>query len=248
MCKEFYFCVPGCEETEGDDMSALERTVQKVQRCGSFSTLVLLHANLLPDDSIPVGKLRTLPIDTRWDRGREPPEWLLNATSCKDSLLPFNSVLLTSAEVLQTGWLGRRPNAENTYSGVLASFFQAVGLYKKEDFAGSLQVLEAIPRSFCGRELQGCVLWLTGLDLAKLGKPHTALLKLEAAVKACKACLPAVFNIACIFHQTDLLTAELECLALLAAVSIIAIGFFESFRLRVVGCNVLWQTNLVMLP
>ncbi|XP_063612881.1 uncharacterized protein LOC134786278 isoform X1 [Penaeus indicus] len=204
-----------CEEIEGEDMNALFEARHERRKCAAFTTLALLHANLLPDDSIPLEKLRTLPLDSKWDGGLTIPAGMLDI--CKDSLFPLNNFLLLSAEVLKCGWQGRRAGAGNTYIGVLGSFLQAVGLYRKEDFTGSLQVLEAIPRHLCGSELEGCVLWLTGLGLAKLGKPHTALLKLEAAVKACEACLPAVFNISCIFHQTDMVTAELECLALLAA-------------------------------
>lgn len=222
----FFPFVPGCEEIEGEDLNALFEARHEHRKCASFITLVLLHANLLPDDSIPLEKLRTLPLDSKWDGGSTIPAWMLDLP-CKDSLFPLNAFLLMSAEVQQCGWQGTRSGAGNTYLGVLGSFLQAVGLYRKEDFTGSLQVLEAIPRSLCGSELEGCVLWLTGLGLAKLGKPHTALLKLEAAVKACEACLPAVFNISCIFHQTDMVTAELECLALLAAVSIVVIGIFE---------------------
>lgn len=203
-----------CEEMEGDDMNALFHAQHERRKCGTFTTMVLLHANLLPDDSLPLEKLRTLPLDSKWDGLSSVPAWLVDY---KDSLLPFNSFLLLSAEVQQCGWLSRGSGAGNTYLGVLCSFLQAVGLYRKEDFTSSLRILETIPRSLCGTELEGCVLWLTGLGLAKLGKPHTAMLKFEAAVKACEACLPAVYNISRIFHQTDMVTAELECLALLAA-------------------------------
>lgn len=234
LCVRNVSFVPDCEEMEGDDMNALFHAQHERRKCGTFTTMVLLHANLLPDDSLPLEKLRTLPLDSKWDGLSSVPAWLVDY---KDSLLPFNSFLLLSAEVQQCGWLSRGSGAGNTYLGVLCSFLQAVGLYRKEDFTSSLRILETIPRSLCGTELEGCVLWLTGLGLAKLGKPHTAMLKFEAAVKACEACLPAVYNISRIFHQTDMVTAELECLALLAAVSIV-IGLVKGNWVRFLRCYV----------
>ncbi|XP_063612882.1 uncharacterized protein LOC134786278 isoform X2 [Penaeus indicus] len=107
-----------CEEIEGEDMNALFEARHERRKCAAFTTLALLHANLLPDDSIPLEKLRTLPLDSKWDGGLTIPAGMLDI--CKDSLFPLNNFLLLSAE-------GKEEKSESAVPNLQAAL---LGLYQ----------------------------------------------------------------------------------------------------------------------
>lgn len=193
------------------------KTLKKEWKCTALSTLFLLHANLFPDEcDISVLK-DSLTWNNGWLGDKTPPSWLLNATACTD-LTAFSSLLLVSAVMLKGDHI--HMGCEDSYVGSAFKFLRAVHLYKNGEFEGSINCLQSISSQKCGTDMQGWILWLTGVVLIRLEKPHTALLKLQAAVDKCEMCIPAVFNISQIFFRMDLGGAELETLSLLTVVSI----------------------------
>ncbi|XP_042218636.1 uncharacterized protein LOC121863831 isoform X2 [Homarus americanus] len=199
------------EDAGGLEFPDILKIVKCEWKCTAFSTLLLLHANLFPDEC----DLATLEESLTWKSGwfkKKPPLWLLNSTACTD-ILKVNSLLMKSAMVL--GGKVIDLESEDTYIGSTEKFLYANQLYKKGEFKASIECLHSISSQNCGADLQGWILWLTGLGLIKLGKSHTALLKLQAAVDKCQKCIPAIFNIAQIFSDMGLCTAELETLSLL---------------------------------
>ncbi|XP_071544837.1 uncharacterized protein [Panulirus ornatus] len=200
------------EDAKGLEFQDLVKLLKKEWMCTASSTLFLLYANLVPDDcDISVLK-DSLSWSNCWLPEEIPPSWLLNATASTD-LSAFSYLLLVSAIMRKGDHL--HVDCEDTYVGSTIKFLSGVNLYKKGEFEGSIKCLQTISSEKCGADVQGWILWLTGLILFKVGKPHTALLKLQAAVDKCERCIPAIFNISRIFFSMDLGSAELETLSLL---------------------------------
>nr|XP_045593975.1 uncharacterized protein LOC123755402 isoform X2 [Procambarus clarkii] len=196
------------------EFSSMLPMLKSEQKCSGLSTLFLLHANLLPTECDTAALKDSLGWTSNWFN-KTPPVWLLNASACGDDLATLNSLLFVSAMMLKGDV--NDMDFEDNYIGAAMKFLHAGQLYKNGDFEESLKCLQNIPLHKCGSDIQGWILWLMGLGLSKLEKPHTALLKLQAAVDKSEICIPAIFNIAQVFNTLDLYSAELETLSLLFA-------------------------------
>ncbi|XP_053636835.2 uncharacterized protein [Cherax quadricarinatus] len=202
------------EDGGSAEFSSLIHMLKCEWKCSAVSTLLLLRANLLPPGCDIVELRETLTWEKKWFN-TTTPVWLMDAAGCTEDVSALNGLLFYSAMML--GGDTVNVDFEGGYIGSTVKFLHGSQLYKKGNFEESLNCLHCIPQSECGADLQGWIFWLTGLCLLKLGKPHTALLKLQAAVDKSQKCVSAIYNIAQVFYSLDLCSAELETLSLLMA-------------------------------
>lgn len=184
-------------------------------KCGSTKVLFLLCANLMSADwGSSVLQTDVSEWGNDWLPGITTPTWLLDAIGSSGNILGFVTLLRVSASLLQVVTL---PNVEleESYLGMLTRFLHAASQYQLSEYSCSLDALQDISSVVCEERLQAWVSFLGGLCLAKIGKPHTALVKLQDAVDKSSACIAALFNIAQVFHNLGQPSAELEVLELL---------------------------------
>ncbi|KAK3862731.1 hypothetical protein Pcinc_031435 [Petrolisthes cinctipes] len=111
--------------------------------------------------------------------------------------------------------VGVHTNQDEDYASSMVYFLEANTLYQTGSYGVCLDTLSNINKQHCSAVLQGFVSWVTGLCLIRVGSPHTALVKLREAVDLSALCVPAVFNIAQVYHEQNKTRAELETLALI---------------------------------
>lgn len=187
-------------------------------KCGSTKVLFLLCANLMSTDwGSSVLQADVSEWRNDWLPGLTTPTWLLDATGSSGSILGFVTLLRVSASLLQVVALPK-VELEESYLGMLTVFLHAASQYQQSKYSYSLDSLQDISSVVCGERLEAWVSFLRGLCLAKIGKPHSALVKLQDAVDKSPACITALFNIAQVFHKSQP-NAELEVLELLVKVS-----------------------------
>lgn len=188
-------------------------------KCGAAQVLFLLCANLMPDDwGQPVLQAHVSGWACQWLPDMVPPAWLLDAIGSSGDLTDFITLLKVSASLLQ-GMPIPYIELEDSYLGALTRFLCGVSQYQQGEYSCSLDTLQKINYMACEGRIQAWVSHLGGLGLAKIEKPHTALVKLQDAVDRSPASIPALYNIAQVFHSLSQQRAELEVLDLLVKVS-----------------------------
>ncbi|MPC62232.1 hypothetical protein E2C01_056315 [Portunus trituberculatus] len=211
--------VPRMEDGGKMQLSELMNFLKLEWKCGATQVLFLLCANLMPEDwGQPVLQVDVSAWTQEWLPNVAPPPWLLNVLGSREDLTEFITLLRVSALLLQ-GVPISQTEWEVSYLGTLTRFLCAISQYQQGDYSRSLDTLQHISYVTCERKIQAWVLHLRGLDLAKLGKPHTALMKLQDAVDRSPASLPALYNMARIFQSLGEQKAELDVLDLLVKVS-----------------------------
>lgn len=188
-------------------------------KCGATKVLFLLCANLMPTDwGSSVLQADVSGWGSEWLPGTATPTWLLDAVGSTGYVSDFVTLLKVSASLLQVVPVPK-VELEHSYLGMLTRFLCAASQYRQCEYRCSLDTLLDINSVVCEERLQAWVSFLGGLCLAKIGKPHTALVKLQDAVDKSPASIAALFNIAQVFHSLGQLRAELEVLELLVKVS-----------------------------
>ncbi|KAK8401430.1 hypothetical protein O3P69_002893 [Scylla paramamosain] len=197
------------------EFSELINLLKLEWKCGAAQVLFLLCANLMPDDwGQPVLQADVSAWTWEWLPNVAPPPWLLDVLGSSEDLIEFITLLRVSALLLQGAPISQK-EWKDSYLGTLTRFLCAVSQYQQGDYSRSLDTLHNISYIACERRMQAWVLHLGGLGLANLGKPHTALMKLQDAVERSPASLPALYNIAQVFQSLGEQRAELEVLDLL---------------------------------
>lgn len=209
-------------------------------KCGATKVLFLLCANLMPTDwgsSVLQADVSGWAND--WLPAATTPKWLLDALGSTGNILDFITLLRVSASLLK-GVPVFSVEVEHSYLGMLSRFLLAASQYRQNEYTCSLGTLQNISSLVCEGRLQAWVSLLGGLCLAKLGRPHTALVKLQDAVDKSPDCIAALFNIAQVFHSLGQPRAELEVLELLVKVSGKCLGY-QSWVWTDVASGVDWM-------
>lgn len=186
---------------------------------GATKVLFLLCANLIPTQwGSSVLQADVSGWGREWLPDTPPPTWLLDAIGSRGDILGCVTLLRVSASLLQ-GVPAPKLELKHSYQGMVTRFLYAASQYQQSEYKCSLDTLQDITTVACGGSLKSWMSFLGGLCLAKIGKPHTALVKLQDAVDKSPASVEALFNIAQVFHSLGQLRAELEVLELLVKVS-----------------------------
>lgn len=188
-------------------------------KCGAAQVVFLLCANLMPDDwGQPVLKADVTAWTCEWLPNTAPPPWLLDALGSSGDIKGFITLLRVSAALLQDMPIPQ-VEVDDSYLGTLTRFLCGVSQYQQGEYSTSMDTLQNVSFKACEGKVQAWVSHLAGLGLAKIGKPQAALIKLQNAVDRSPASIPALYNIAQVFHSLGQQRAELEVLDLLVKVS-----------------------------
>lgn len=199
------------------EFAELTNSLRPDWKCGATKVLFLLCANLMPTEwGSSVLQAGVSGWSSEWLPGIATPIWLLDAIGSSVDILA--TLLKVSASLLQVVPVPE-VEVEQSYLGMLTRFLYAASQYQRGEYNCSLNTLQGIQSVFCERRLQAWVSFLGGLCLFKIGKPHTALVKLQDAADKSPFSVAALFNIAQVFHSLEQPRAELEVLELLVKVS-----------------------------
>ncbi|XP_064409644.1 Fanconi anemia group G protein isoform X2 [Latimeria chalumnae] len=96
-----------------------------------------------------------------------------------------------------------------------AAFIQ--GFLKMEEgvYSDAVHILQKAAAGFCSKRLLAQIYTLTGSCVFKMHKPQTALQYFKEALQVDFGCLPALYQSSVLYHQLEMLDAEMKALSLL---------------------------------
>ncbi|XP_068220191.1 uncharacterized protein [Palaemon carinicauda] len=200
-------------DTGTGSLRDLDILITEKKKNASFTLLLLCTANHLPEKVEKSQIEGCLSGSDEWSSDFGVPQWLIDVLGPTENMSSLKRMLFASYMMLEG--LPFSLQVQNGYVGVVVQYLSACKLYKESDYNGALVLLNEVDLEKSGKSLQAWVSWLIGLSLFKLGKPHTALVKLQDAVEKCDTAVPAIFNISQVFRKKDLPSAEVETLSLL---------------------------------
>lgn len=210
------------------ELAELTNFLRPEWKCGATKVLFLLCANLMPNDwGSSVLQADFSGWGNEWLPATAAPIWLLDAIGSTGDILDFVTLLRVSALLLHSDPVLPEIEQRYSYQGMMTKFLYAASQYHHCEYKCSLDTFQSISSVACEQRLQAWVSFFEGLCLAKIGKPHTALVKLQDAVDKSPVIIAALFNISKVFHSLGQSRAELEVLELLVKVSdvlVISVG------------------------